>query len=138
MRTKVSPVNDISFPFHSNSKAHAVAPPSTATQVDCISVVDPSSTVPVIQITPEHPLSSEDLTCEINRGDIRNDLFILNHFLTAPLARESLAAKVNFNPFLVDRALQCKEESGRQPNFVTVDFYATGDLFEATRTLNGL
>ena len=78
----------------------------------------------------------EDLTCEINRGDMRNELFILNHFLTAPLASERLAAQVNFNPFLLDRALECTEKTGQVPSFLTVDFYATGDLLEAGRTLN--
>ncbi len=80
--------------------------------------------------------SPEDLTCDYNRGDPSNSLFILNHFLTWPLARRSLAAQVNYNPFLVNRAYQCWNETGKRPNFVTVDFYLIGDLLETVEQLN--
>ena len=80
----------------------------------------------------------EDLTCDKNRGDADNDLFILNHFLTAPVASERLARQVNFNPFLLDRAHACEADAGQATNFVTVDFYGIGDLLEAVCILNGL
>ncbi len=80
----------------------------------------------------------DDLTCTPNRGDPDNDLFILNHFLTDPFATPKLAGQVNFNPFLLDRALTCRADSGRQPNFVTVDFCDVGDVFDAVATLNAV
>lgn len=77
-----------------------------------------------------------DLNCAPNRGDTDNDLFVLNHFLTDPLAFPRLAEQVNYNPFLIDRAIACRADSGRQPNFVTVDFCDIGDVFDAVATLN--
>lgn len=78
----------------------------------------------------------DDLDCAPNRGDPDNALFILNHFLTDPLGTPELAAQVNFDPFLIDRARECRDAMARQPNFVTVDFCDVGDVFDAVATLN--
>ena len=88
--------------------------------------------------TPFHAEKPEELVCTPNRGDPQNPLLILNHFLTAPVAMPLSAEKVNHDPFFVERALRCQEESGALPNFVTVDFYELGDLFAVVRRLNGL
>jgi hypothetical protein len=45
---------------------------------------------------------------------------------------------VNHNPLFIDRALQCESESGRLPNFVTVDFYNIGDVFAVVDELNSV
>ena len=74
----------------------------------------------------------------MGRGDPANALFIFNHFLTAPTADVTLAEQVNHDPFFIDRAQACSAQMGDLPNFVTVDFYTTGDLFEVVKTLNGL
>jgi hypothetical protein len=79
-----------------------------------------------------------DFSCNINRGSMSNSLFIINHFLTSPVAFPSLADMVNHNPLFIDRAEQCQTESGRLPNFVAVDFYDIGDLFDVVDSLNGL
>lgn len=95
--------------------------------------------LPVWRFAQETPFSAErpeDLDCRMNRGSPDNGLFILNHFLTAPIAFEALAERVNRNPFLLDRARRCARERGRVPNFVTVDFYEIGDLFTASETLD--
>lgn len=83
----------------------------------------------------QHP---SDMSCEFNRGDANNDLFILNHFLTFPLGARRLAVQVNRDPFFLNRAERCWSETGKLPNFVTVDFYDVGTLFSVVRTLNGL
>ncbi len=80
----------------------------------------------------------EDFSCAPNRGDTANDLFIFNHFLTAPFASEALSEMVNHNPFLLERATGCQTESGDFPNFITVDFYSIGDVLSVTNTLNGV
>lgn len=80
-------------------------------------------------------LYTSDFSCAPNRGQTSNDLFILNHFLTRNTSVPGEAAQVNANPFLVERARQCWRESGRLPNFVTVDFATTGDVVEAARRL---
>jgi hypothetical protein len=77
-----------------------------------------------------------DFRCTPNRGRTTNELFILNHFLTRNTAVPGEAAITNANPFLVDRARQCWRESGRFPNFPTVDFATTGGVVEAARLLN--
>ena len=78
----------------------------------------------------------EDLTCDVNRGSPDNALFILNHFVEDPLPEPAQAATVNFNPFFLERALGCLAERGHVPNFVTVDFYSVGDVFDVVDTLN--
>jgi hypothetical protein len=78
-----------------------------------------------------------DMSCAINRGNFANSLFILNHFLTQIFGSPTLAEQVNHDPFFIDRAEQCQAESGRLPNFVTVDYYDIGDLFAVVDQLNG-
>lgn len=82
--------------------------------------------------------TTADFSCDINRGDAGNPLFIFNHFLTDIWPVPEEAPVTNANPFLIDRARACMQASGRLPSFVTVDFYTEGDLFEAVRMLNGL
>jgi hypothetical protein len=79
----------------------------------------------------------EDFSCARNRGSMQNSLFILNHFLTRFVGSPQLADMVNHNPLFSDRAEQCLAESGRLPNFVTVDYYDIGDVFAVARSLNG-
>ena len=88
------------------------------------------------QETPFSAGTPADLDCRENRGRSGNSLFILNHFLTAPSALPRLAEMVNHDPFLLDRARRCRRSRGRLPNFVTVDFYETGDLFAACEALD--
>jgi len=81
----------------------------------------------------------EDFTCDDNRGSTSNDLFILNHFLTrGATAKKTLANEANHNPFFVERALQCESESGKFPNFITVDYYDIGDAMSVVNTLNAM
>lgn len=88
--------------------------------------------------TPFSAKTPDDLTCARNRGSASNALFILNHFLTDPVARRTLADQVNHDPFFTDRATGCQTERGDLPNFVTVDFYDRGDLPSVVDVLNGV
>ena len=83
-----------------------------------------------------HAESPDELSCDPNRGDPSNALFVLNHFLTDPVSLPDLAEEVNHNPFFEQRALDCLESSGSLPNFLAVDFYDIGDVLEVARTLN--
>jgi hypothetical protein len=88
--------------------------------------------------TPFSFAAPEDFTCDPNRGDPGNPLFLVNHFLTAPLGGSpDLAEMVNHNPLFIDRVLQCQEESSDFPNFIAVDFYDIGDLLEVVDDVNG-
>ena len=80
-----------------------------------------------------------DFSCDYNRGEASNDLFILNHFITNAalgFGEESEAVIVNGNPFLIDRALQCFQEKNKFPNFITLDFYDQGEGLAAVEELN--
>ncbi len=80
-----------------------------------------------------------DFSCDFNRGNADNSLFILNHFITEELIGTGLpdtAELINSNPYLLERCLECQEISGKIPNFLTVDFYSLGDVFEAANNLN--
>ena len=78
-----------------------------------------------------------DFTCDVLRGSRAHGLFLMNHFLTAPVGTIALAETVNYNPLLLDRARQCQMESGFLPNFISLDFVERGDLIETVETLNG-
>ena len=81
-----------------------------------------------------------DFTCDFNRGDSANDLFILNHFVTDAILGYGLYTEsndVNANPFFINRALNCKTQTNKFPNFVTVDYYELGDGLAVVDQLNG-
>ncbi|MFH2007597.1 MAG: hypothetical protein ABI333_13510 [bacterium] len=88
--------------------------------------------------THYHFESAAELSCDVNRGDPANALFILNHFLTNPVAHPSFAEELNVNPLLLERARSCEAVYGHLPNFVTVDFYSIGALFAVVDALNGV
>lgn len=74
---------------------------------------------------PYSAANSGEFSCQVNRGNGSNDLFILNHFITPANATD--AQTVNTNPYFLNRAQQCQQERGKFPNFITVDFYELGD-----------
>lgn len=78
-----------------------------------------------------------DFTCDVLRGSREHRLFLMNHFLTNPVASVDLAEMVNHNPLLLNRARQCQMESGFLPNFIALDFVDRGDLMMTTDALNG-
>jgi ABC-type multidrug transport system fused ATPase/permease subunit len=80
----------------------------------------------------------EDFSCAPNRGRPGNTLFILNRFLTSPVAYRDLAVQANASPSFLDFAEQCWAEGGQIPNFVTVDFVDEGALFAVVDALNDL
>jgi len=80
--------------------------------------------------------SPAEMSCAGNRGDASHPLFVLNHFLNAPVAGRELAEQVNHDPVLLDRARRCMRESGHLPNFLAVDFYDVGDVFSVAAVLN--
>lgn len=88
--------------------------------------------------TPYRFGGSGDFTCGKNRGTEGAPLFLLNHFVTRVFPSESASREVNQWAVLGARARECQRRSGRLPNFVAVDFYATGDLLAVVDALNGV
>ncbi|RME20743.1 MAG: hypothetical protein D6798_19770 [Deltaproteobacteria bacterium] len=87
--------------------------------------------------TPYDFWDATEFSCELNRGSVDNPLFLVNHWLSDPLSDESNAEEVNQADVLESRARRCAEEQGHPVNFLAVDFYAVGDLFEVVDRLNG-
>ena len=91
----------------------------------------------LLEETPYHFESAEQLSCAPHRGGDHGALFLLNHWITAPPAPlPSRAALMNSEPFLLRRIAECERARGRLPNLVAVDFYRTGDLLRVVRRLN--
>lgn len=87
---------------------------------------------------PYAAATPSDLSCAQDRGSRSRSLWIFNHFLTHPVASADLATMINPNPFFQTRVDGCRTDaSGDLPNFVTVDFYDIGNLFDVVDTLNG-
>lgn len=79
-----------------------------------------------------------DFVCDVHRGtDAPNSLFVMNHFLTAPIADIDFATMVNPYASLHAHVARCQTELGRIPNLVTVDFYEVGDVVWVVDELNG-
>lgn len=80
-----------------------------------------------------------DFNCQLTKGDPSNDLFILNHYVSDQslgTGNSDLALQANSNPFMVNRMLQCIDETGKIPNFMVVDFYASGDVMKTAAIIN--
>ena len=78
-------------------------------------------------------------SCRPNRGPSTAPLSLLNHWVdTTPTPRPSLAAIVNAEPALLDRARTCERIRDHLPNLVAVDFYRRGDVLSVVKALNGI
>lgn len=91
-----------------------------------------------VQDTRYDAHSQADLSCAMNRGNPSSSLFLLNHWVARMEPRPSDAATLNAFAALRSRARLCDGVRRHLPNFVVVNFYATGDLFRVVDALNGL
>lgn len=87
-----------------------------------------------------YKLGEDDFSCTLKRGSPDNDLYLLNHWYSngIGMSDEENAAQANSKDVLLAHAQDCEETHGRMPNFIAVDHYAEGDLFEVVDILNGL
>lgn len=81
--------------------------------------------------------TKDDFTCQPLRGSKANPIFVLNHFLTNPVAAKKYADDVNRHDVLGPRAQKCWTESGRLPNLLAVDFVDVGAVVAVAAELNG-
>ncbi len=91
--------------------------------------------------TKETPYSfhdPEEMSCEPNRGTEEGEFFLLNHWIERASPSRVDSALLNEYQFLLDRAQECAEVRGQIPNFVAVNFYLNGDLFDVVDELNGV
>ena len=89
-----------------------------------------------VQETPYTFKTASDFSCAPNRGPATAPLFQVNHWLAGFGSLVSDAAAVNAADVLVPRLQQCQAERGMLPNFVAVNYYNLGDLFDAVDQLN--
>jgi len=85
--------------------------------------------------------SRSDFNCTTNRGDAGNNLFIFNHFITQASFGIGLidsSTVINQYDYLLNRLKECQSHHNQIPNFVTVDFYDTGNVMEVVNHLNKL
>jgi hypothetical protein len=80
----------------------------------------------------------DDFDCAPNRGGEDADLFLVNHWLSSFTALVSNAQKANTEAVLGGRVRTCRDERGRIPNFVAVNWYDQGDLLQVVDQLNGV
>ncbi len=85
--------------------------------------------------TPYAAETVEDFSCTPLRGDPSNGLFLVNHFLTAPVASQTLAEVANHVDALQDHVERCEVEAEQRVNWLAVDFVGTGDAVEVVATL---
>lgn len=90
--------------------------------------------------TPYTWYQPEDFDCRRGRGQTTNAILLVNHWLSTDLdlPDPERAAVANALPSLLNHADLCQEQWSKRPNWLAVDYYRTGDLIQAVRTLNGL
>jgi hypothetical protein len=92
-----------------------------------------------VQDTPFDNSSTDAFKgCPINRGRPSSPLLLLNHWLNDFTSRVTDAKKANSAAVLGPQISTCEDERGMTPNYVAVDFYDQGDLFDVVDEANGL
>ncbi|MEM9565945.1 MAG: hypothetical protein AAGA93_25205 [Actinomycetota bacterium] len=81
---------------------------------------------------------ANEFSCEPNRGDAANPLFLINHWITTGIPVQEAAITINDRASLLDRVDECEEERARRPTVLAVDFVETGDLVDVVDELNGV
>lgn len=91
-----------------------------------------------VQDTPFNARTVSALSCEENRGDPENSLFLMNHWIDRTPPDRVDSSTINSFERIIERARKCEEQRGLKPNFIAVNFHRLGDLFKAVDELNGL
>jgi hypothetical protein len=101
--------------------------------------------VPAFEYAQETPFTFHNVkeleapsSCDRNRGSPANPLFQFNHWVEELPRSPKTAARVNSYDFLMGRAEECEDLRDLLPNWLAVDFWEEGDLFEVAQDLNGL
>ncbi len=99
--------------------------------------------------TPYQNMSPDNFTCELDRGDTANPIFLANHFVytTTKIFSVSFDSpdtdridKTNSVANVQAHANQCAGIYKRYPTFLLVDFYekGSGGVFQAAALMNGV
>ncbi|GMI10701.1 hypothetical protein TrVE_jg2344 [Triparma verrucosa] len=75
----------------------------------------------------------------LDRGTFdEKNLFVLEHFITNPVASPTSAHALNWNPFLFDRVKALEADFGMRINFISIDFWSIGDAVYVAQENNKL
>lgn len=90
--------------------------------------------------TSYYNLKTGDFNFRSDRGNNKNSLFLMNHFLYRfrAIASPFKSKKVNSFDFLFGRCVRSIFEKGKIPNFIAVDFYHKGDVIRVADSVNVL
>jgi hypothetical protein len=92
----------------------------------------------VVQDTPFSNSTAESLSCKLNRGSARNPLFLVNYWLSQFQSLVTAARDINAYNVLMPYLQRCETERHHLPNFVAVNYYNEGNVFQAVDKLNDL
>lgn len=95
-----------------------------------------ASTYSLAWDTPYAAQTVDDFSCEPLRGATENPIFLVNHFLTAPIASEALASNANQASVLEARVADCEAAAGRPVTWLALDFVDMGAGIETVDALN--
>jgi hypothetical protein len=92
--------------------------------------------------TQDTPYDNADLaafeTCARLRGKPSSPLLLVNHWLNDISSRVTDARRANSAEVLGRHLQVCEDERGLQPNYVAVDFFDQGDLFDVVDDFNAI
>jgi hypothetical protein len=91
-----------------------------------------------IQDTPLGAVKPSQFSCEPSRGTPSSPLLMMNGWADVFPPRRSPNVALTQRAFIVARARQCIAERHHIPNLILTDFYDSGDVVGAVRTINGL
>ena len=74
--------------------------------------------------------------CDYDRGNPDGYFYQLNHFVTIITPQQNSAQTINQFDYLYTRAVDCMMANNRKPNFIMLDFYATGNVVQVVDSLN--
>jgi hypothetical protein len=77
------------------------------------------------------------LSCGLNRSSAGNPLFLVNYWLNDVRSLATDARRINAYDMMRPYVQRCRNERGRLPNYVAVNFYDQGDVFRVVERLNG-
>ncbi|MBT60152.1 MAG: hypothetical protein CMA63_01185 [Euryarchaeota archaeon] len=82
--------------------------------------------------------NTEDMNCDLLRGDVEQEVFHMNNWLRGPLGLSdpTRGDEANDVDFLLDRAKECWQQHGKRPTFIAVDWWEDGDVVAAALAIN--
>ena len=82
--------------------------------------------------------NTEDMNCDVLRGDVEQEVYHMNNWLRGPLGLSdpTRGEEANNVDFLIQRAIECLQQHGKRPTFLAVDWWEDGDVVAAAKAVN--